>query len=400
MPNPSAPSGAHSRHGPLAGIRILDLSRLLPGPACTLHLADLGAEVIKVEDTGEGDYARKLGVRPGQTSTYFRAINRNKRSICLDLKEAAGREAFLRLAADAQVVVESFRPGVVDRLGVGYAQVAARNPAIVYCSITGWGQTGPNRDVAGHDLNYLALAGVLDQIGVAGGPPALSNLQIADLLGGALTAAMGILAALVEARSMGRGRHLDVAMADAAFAHQYFALHALATHGTLPPRGRDLLTGGVPCYQVYPSADGRYLAVGALETKFWHALCDALERPELKAKQFATGAEGKATQETMAAIFASKTQAHWVEALRHVDCCVAPVLTLEEAMRNEQFVRRGMVLGANENEFQFGPALRLSESEAFLAGPAPAQGEHTAEVLRAAGFTETEIAALAHATVA
>ncbi len=395
MPNPILSSGPAARPGPLQGIRVLDLSRLLPGPVCSLHLADFGAEVIKVEDPGEGDYARKLGVAPGQTSTYFRAINRGKRSICLDLKTPAGRDAFLRLASQAAVVLESFRPGVVDRLGVGYADVASRNPAVVYCSLTGWGQTGPNREVAGHDLNYLALAGVLDQIGEAGRPPALSNLQIADLLGGALTAAMGILAALVQARSTGQGRHIDVAMADAAFAHQYFALHALATYGRVPPRGSDLLTGAVPCYRVYPTADGRYLAVGALEPKFWRALCTAIDQTELLPAQFATGAAGHAAQTALTEVFASRTQAQWVEALRGIDCCVTPVLTLEEALRDEQFLSRGMVLGNDPENLQFGPALRFSESAPLQPGPAPAQGEHTREVLQEAGFSAAEIAALA-----
>ncbi len=382
------------RPGPLSGVRVLDLTRLLPGPVCTLHLADFGADVVKIEDTGEGDYARNLGVKPGETSVYFRAINRNKRSLTLDLKAAAGRAAFLRLTRTAQVVVESFRPGVVDRLGVGYAAVRAINPAVVYCSISGYGQTGPNRDLAGHDLNYLALAGVLDQIGNAGGPPALSNLQIADLLGGALTAAMGILAALVEARTTGQGRYLDVAMADASFAHQYFALHALAAWGHLPARGTDLLTGGVPCYQVYATQDGRYLAVGALEPKFWRALCEALECPELVQQQFASGEGGAATQAQLSALFATRTQAEWVRQLRGVDCCVTPVLTLEEAMREPQFTSRDMILGNTPQERQFGPALRFSDFTPAAPRRAPQQGEQSEEILREAGFSPDEILAL------
>lgn len=379
----------------LARLRILDLTRVRAGPTCVRQFADFGADVIKVEDTGEGDYARRLGVEAGQTSTYFRAINRNKRSIQLDLKQEAGRAIFLRLVQGAQVVVESFRPGVVDRLGVGYAEASSRNPAIVYCSISGYGQTGPNRDLAGHDLNYLALAGVLDQIGTAGGPPALSNLQIADLLGGGLSAAMGILAALVEARATGRGRHLDVAMTDASFAHQYFALHALSTWGKVPARGTDLLTGGVPCYQVYPAGDGRYLAVGALEPKFWQSLCAAIGRPDLVGQQFATGAAGIAAQAELQAVFSGRTQAEWVEALRGVDCCVTPVLTLAEAMQDAQFRSRGMVLGETLAEAQFGPAVRLSGAEFPAPKGAPAQGEHSKEVLREAGFEEEEIASLA-----
>jgi len=205
---------------PLDGVRVLDLSRLLPGPACTLHLADLGADVVKVEDTAAGDYARSLGLAPphggNAPSAFFRMINRNKRSLSLDLKADAGRGAFLRVAQRADVIVESFRPGVLDRLGIGYAAVAAINPRIVYCSITGYGQTGPYRDRPGHDINYLGYAGVLDQTGTAGGPPALSNLQVADLLGGALNASTAILAALFAAAKTGNGTHVDVAMTEAA----------------------------------------------------------------------------------------------------------------------------------------------------------------------------------------
>ena len=285
---------------PLDGVRVLDLSRLLPGPVCTLHLADLGADVVKVEDTGAGDYARSLGLAPtgdgrapsDAPSAFFRMVNRNKRSLALDLKATAGRDAFLRLAQRADVIVESFRPGVVDRLGVGYAAVAALNPRIVYCSITGYGQTGPYRDRPGHDINYLGYAGVLDQTGTSGGPPALSNLQVADLLGGAMNASTAILAALFGASRTGNGSHVDVAMTEGSLAHNIFALHAIETFGHAQPRGGDLLTGGVPCYGVYATQDGRYLAVGALEGKFWRALCEALDRPDLVAGQLATGRAG------------------------------------------------------------------------------------------------------------
>ena len=276
---------------PLDGVRVLDLSRLLPGPVCTLHLADLGADVVKVEDTGAGDYARSLGLAPtgdgsagsDAPSAFFRMVNRNKRSLALDLKASAGRDAFLRLAQRADVIVESFRPGVVDRLGVGYAAVAALNRRIVYCSISGYGQTGPYRDRAGHDINYLGYAGVLDQTGISDGPPALSNLQVADLLGGAMNASTAILAALFGASRTGNGSHVDVAMTEGSLAHNIFALHAIETLGHVQARGADLLTGGVPCYGVYATQDGRYLAVGALEGKFWRALCEAIDRPDLVA---------------------------------------------------------------------------------------------------------------------
>ena len=315
--------GGRGVTAPLDGVRVLDLSRLLPGPVCTLHLADLGADVVKVEDTGRRRLRARAGPRsdrrrtrpPDAPSAFFRMVNRNKRSLALDLKASAGRDAFLRLAQRADVIVESFRPGVVDRLGVGYAAVAALNPRIVYCSITGYGQTGPYRDRAGHDINYLGYAGVLDQTGVSGGPPALSNLQVADLLGGAMNASTGILAALFGASRTGNGTHVDIAMTDGSLAHNIFALHAIETLGHAQARGDDLLTGGVPCYGVYATQDGRHLAVGALEGKFWRALCEALDRPDLVAGQLATGRAGAAVRQQLAAIFAQQTQAHWIERL-------------------------------------------------------------------------------------
>lgn len=234
------------RAKPLAGIRILDLTRLLPGPVATLHLADLGADVIKIEDPQVGDYARTMGKGSGEDSAYFRMMNRNKRGLRLDLKQPEGREVFLRLAREADVVIESFRPGVVDKLGIGYAAVKAVNPRITYCAISGYGQDGPYRELAGHDLNYLGYAGLLDQIGTAGGEPAIPNFQIADLLGGALTAAMGILAAVIDAQRSGEGRYVDVSMTDSVLAHAYFAMLTLNERGRAAARGTICSPAGCP----------------------------------------------------------------------------------------------------------------------------------------------------------
>ena len=223
------------RAKPLSGVRVLDLTRLLPGAMATLHLADMGADVIKIEDTDAGDYSRTMGrVRDGMSDS-FRLLNRNKRAMRLDLKQARGREAFLRLAERADVVVEGFRPGVVAKHGVGYEAVSAVNPRVVYCSISGYGQDGPYAQRAGHDINYVGYAGVGDQIGTAESP-VVPNFQIADLLGGALVPAMGILAALVDARSSGKGRYVDVAMTDAALAHAIFPLLGFLEHGKAPVR--------------------------------------------------------------------------------------------------------------------------------------------------------------------
>ncbi|MGB8248719.1 MAG: CaiB/BaiF CoA-transferase family protein [Azonexus sp.] len=374
-----------SRPGPLAGIRILDLTRLLPGPVATLHLADLGADVIKIEDPQVGDYARTLGTGQGADSAYFRMINRNKRGLLLDLKKPAGVEVFLRLAETADVIVESFRPGVVDKLGVGYAAVTAVNPKIAYCSISGYGQDGPYKDLAGHDINYLGYAGVLDQIGREGGDPALPNFQIADLLGGALTAAMGILAVVLEAQRSGRGRYIDVAMTDSVLAHTYFSMLRLNDAGHSLPRGSDLLSGGLPCYAAYRCADGRHMAVGALEGKFWKTCCELLGRPAWIERQWDAGLRTE-----VAALFATRPRDDWAQLFAAVDCCVTPVLTPEEAVDDAQITARGMVL-RDDGLTQFAPPLKLSDHEFTIRQAAPKAGEHSAEILRAAGYSDTQI---------
>lgn len=380
---------------PLAGIKILDLTRLLPGPVCTLHLADLGAEVIKIEDTGAGDYARTmgLGAAPGEDSFFFRVVNRNKQSLRLDLKQAAGVDVFLRLAREADVIVESFRPGVVDKLGVGYTAVHAINPRIVYCAITGYGQDGPWRDRAGHDLNYIATAGVLDQIGNAGAAPAIPNLQIGDLLGGALTAAMGILAAVIGARATGAGRYVDVSMTDATFAHAYTGLLSLLARGATMPRGTDDLNGGLPGYGLYRTQDDRYLAVGALEPKFWQVFCDAIGRPELKPFGLARDADGVRTRGALDVLFASQPLAHWATLFETVDCGVTPVLSFEEALQHPQLKARGM-LPEVDGLPQFAPPLKLSGFDFAVRSPAPKVGADGTALLRAAGYSDEEIESL------
>jgi crotonobetainyl-CoA:carnitine CoA-transferase CaiB-like acyl-CoA transferase len=372
------------RAKPLHGVRVLDLTRLLPGPMATMHLADMGADVIKIEDTAAGDYARALA-----GGHLFRLANRNKRTLALDLKQPAGREVFLRLARDADAIVEQFRPGVMDRLGVGYAQIAAINPRIVYCAITGYGQDGPYRDAAGHDINYIGYAGVGDQIGTRE-TPVVPNFQIADLLGGALTGAMGILAALVDARATGQGRYVDVAMADAVLAHALLPLAGYLERGRAPERGDAMLSGGLACYNVYRTADGRFMAVGALERKFWDTLCDTLGCPELKAQHLVHGEAAKAR---LAEIFVTRTQAEWTRLFDGVDACVSPVLAIDEALAHAQFRARGMVV-AEGGTRGFALPIKFSDFTFDVARDAPAPGEHTREVLRSCGLDEPAIAQL------
>ena len=391
-------SPTEARPAPLQGIRVLDLTRLLPGPLSTQHLADMGAEVIKIEDTGAGDYARTLGPRVAKTTGLFLLVNRNKRSLRLDLKQPQGREVLLELATQADVLVEGFRPGVMERLGLGYKDLKAVNPALVYCAISGYGQFGPYRERAGHDLNYCALTGILDQTGPGGGPPAISNLQIGDLLGGAQSAVMGILAALLDARLRGEGRYLDVAMADCALAHNILPLAAWLAGGETRPRGEDLLTGALPCYGVYKTLDGRYMAVGALEAKFWRLCCQTLGRSDLIERHWVFSQEAEQVREELAAIFRTQPQAHWIELFEPVDCCVTPVLTLEEAMAHPQFRAREIFVRHNhptDGEIvQYGFPVKFSDFEFQVERPAPALGEHSEAILRESGLSAERIADL------
>jgi crotonobetainyl-CoA:carnitine CoA-transferase CaiB-like acyl-CoA transferase len=380
---------------PLGGIRVLDLTRLLPGAVCSMHLADMGADVIKIEDPGPGDYSRHR--RPGDKAglaPIFGQINRNKRSLKLDLKQADGVQTFMDLAANSQVVMEGFRPGVMARLGVDYPRVRDRNPAIVYCSLTGYGQDGPLRDAAGHDINYCGYAGVLHQIGSRDGPPAVPNFQIADLLGGSLSAAMGILAALVDAQRTGEGRYVDVAMTDCALAHNVVPVGRAVAEGAARPRGEDTLSGGLPCYGVYETADGGYMALGALEQKFWQAFCEAVGRPELIEHHMVSGETADRVRGEVAAIFKTASREDWTERLAGADCCATPVLSPEEARRDPHLRARGMFVDAGEvgvEVDQMAFPLHMSGFEFGVERGAPGQGEHSREVLREIGYADARV---------
>ncbi|MFT5644274.1 MAG: alpha-methylacyl-CoA racemase [Janthinobacterium sp.] len=336
---------------PLAGIRVLDLTRLLPGPVATMHLADMGAEVIKIEDTGAGDYARTMGLVRNVVSQFFVAVNRGKQFHKMNLKDAAERERVLLMVESADVLVESFRPGVMERLGLGWDVLRARNPKLVMCAISGYGKDGLYAQLAGHDINYIACAGMLDQNAGPDGRPALPNLQIGDLLGGAQIALQGILAALVAVKMQGQGRFVDISMTDAVLAHNIMPLVAVnnaAEDGRAIAPGRDLLTGGVPCYNVYRTRDQRYMAVGALELKFWELCCDVLARPDLKIRhwqlgQVVGGADALAVQAELDALFAQHTMMEWRDRFAASDCCVCPVLRMDEALQHPLFQTRNMV---------------------------------------------------------
>jgi alpha-methylacyl-CoA racemase len=364
--NPAMPAPIDQ---PLAGIRVLDLTRLLPGPVATMHLADMGAQVIKIEDPGIGDYARTMGHVRHSVSQFFLAVNRGKEFLRLDLKDASQRGRFLQMAATADVVVESFRPGVMDKLGLGWDILKQHNPKLVMCAISGYGQDGPLAHLAGHDINYIGTAGMLQQNVGPDGVPALPNLQVGDLLGGSQTALQGILAALLAVKMGGAGRFIDVSMTDAVFAHNIMPLVAVNNFGQPAPAGADLLTGGVPCYNVYRTADDRFMAVGALELKFWETCCEVLERPDLKTRHWSLGqpiggSDALAVKAELDAVFARQTLAFWSERFAGVDCCVTPILRADEAIRHPLFVARNMTQKAqHESEgeyFRTAPSVKFS----------------------------------------
>lgn len=384
---------------PLEGIRVLDLTRLFPGGYCTQMLADFGAEVIKVEDTGAGDYIRQAPpfyggeMDPGQTaSALYLSLNRNKKSIRIDLKNDQGRAAFLRLASDADVVVEGFRPGVTARLGVDYDALRQVNPGIVYCSITGYGQDGPFRDRAGHDINYQAATGILAMTGLKDGPPVLPAVQVGDLGGGALPAAFGILAALFEKQRTGKGQMVDISMTDGALAWLAMVAGRHFADGTAPRRGEMELTGGLACYMPYEAADG-WVACGALEPKFWKAFCEGAGHPELTENQF--DPPGSPGWEKVAAVFKSRTRDEWKAFNDEHDCCIEPILEVGEALGSDLARERGMVVEFEQPGVgpvrQVGSPVKLSETPADTSGPAPAIGADTVEVLRSAGMTDEEV---------
>jgi crotonobetainyl-CoA:carnitine CoA-transferase CaiB-like acyl-CoA transferase len=386
---------------PLSGMTVLDCSRLLPGPLCSMHLRDMGARIIKVEDTRAGDYVRHLGMPEGQINPVFDVLNANKESISLDLSQEQGRALFMRLLHSADVVLESFRPGVMQRLGLDFDSLKAQRPGLVMCSLTGYGQTGPWAQLAGHDMNYCAISGVLEQSGQAGQPPALSNFQIADIAGGALSAAMAILAALVgrlQQQLRGEspeGCYLDIAMTDCAFANHIIPLSKVNLAGRTAARGKDMLTGQRPCYDLYATSDGRYMALAALELKFWQRFCEAVKRLKWIERYQDVGAAAEELRQQVAALFASQPQCYWREQLLDADCCATPILTSAEAFEHPQLLAREMIHQLNNQagqRWQVPASAFAFTGERFCAsGGGPLQGEHSRAILQEIGITDADI---------
>ncbi len=386
----------------LSGIRVLDFTRLLPGPYCSMLLGDLGADVIKVEQPGIGDYARTMrkNFLRGGNAYNFLILNRNKRGLSLDLKRPEAVEIAKKLAAKSDVLLEGFRPGVMDRLGLGYEALKKENPRLIYCGITGYGQDGPYVDRAGHDINYVGYAGLVEMGGEPGEPPSLPGVQVADLAGGSLFAALGVLAALQARERTGQGQFVDASMMDGAFAVNFTAMaEQLALPDFDIKRGRTQLTGSVPCYGVYECSDGKSLTLGPLEEKFWETFCHKAGKPEWIEKRYPKELEESyKVRKEVAALLKTKPRKHWLDLLENEETCVGPALTPKEALSDPHVKARKLTY---ETEHPTGGPItqiafpvKLSATPATYTRPAPAIGEHTDEILGELGYSKDKIAEL------
>lgn len=366
---------------PLRGLKCLDLSRQLPGPFCSMLLADLGVDVLVISAPND-----PLGIG-------IPLIQRNKRSMTLNLKAQQGREIFLRLVREADILLEGFRPGVTERLGIDYPTLSALNPRLIYCSISGYGQDGPYRNKVGHDLNYLGYAGVLSVSGAAGQPPTVMPVQVADIGGGALMAAVGILAALFARHHSGKGQYVDISMLDGSVVWNVFHILMYLVRGSQPERGQTQLTGHYPCYAVYETKDGKYVTVGALEPHFWANLCERLGLSHFIGDQFAEGPRREEMFREFRKKFREKTREEWLQQLGDVDICFGPVNDIPEALADPQ-VRHRRIVEQQDGKLLLGCPIKLSENPPRRPQAPPSLGSHTDEVLSSLGFNPEAIADL------
>ncbi|WDP90837.1 MAG: CoA transferase [Desulfobacter sp.] len=369
--------------GALAGIKVLDLSRLLPGPFCSMILADHGAEVIAIEDG-----TKQAG------EIFFNGVNRNKRHMSLNLKSERGKAIFFRLARTADVILEGFRPGVVSRLGVGYDAVRAVNPGIVYCSITGFGQTGPLKDRVGHDVNFLCESGILDLMGEWGKPPAIPGVQMADIAGGAMNAAIGILLALVARNNTGTGQYIDISMTDGVAGFLILPQFFEQLFGMPQQRSKGMLSHRFACYNTYETRDGNYLALGAVEAVFWQRLCTLLDAPEYIPLQY-DETRREEVIDWLSDVFKSRTAAHWEDLLEGADVCCSRVKTMAEAMDGGLYRSREMVVDLPGHDGStlptIGVPVKLSATPGAVRTPPESFGQSTEAVLAELGYTREEI---------
>ncbi|MBE3589179.1 MAG: CoA transferase [Thermoanaerobacteraceae bacterium] len=377
----------------LDGVKILDLTRLLPGGYCTLLLADMGAEVLKIEDLGGGDPIRTMEpLVEGGESAYSYALNRNKKSIRLNLKDEKAQQIFKQLVKRYDVLVESFRPGVMDRLNLGYETLRLENPGLIYCSISGYGQDGPYRQRPGHDINYIATAGILGLTGNREGEPVIPAVQIADIGGGGMLAAIGILAALFRRERTGRGQYIDISMLDGVISWLTLYFGYYFTTGRKPERGNEQLNGGQICYNVYKTKDGGYISLGCLEQKFWDEFCRVIGREDLKHKRFSDREEDFAI---MKKLFSARTRDEFVALFKEADTCIEPVLDLHEVVNHPQVIHRRLfkeMPSVNGKHFKMVThPIKFSDTEERDDQMAPVLGQHTDEILTTLGYDEKQI---------
>jgi alpha-methylacyl-CoA racemase len=375
----------------LSGLKILDLTMNLPGPYLTWLLASMGADVVKVENPVGGDYARALGTgTSGGSSPFFDAVNRNKKSITLNLKHPEGRKIFLELLQTYDVLVEGFRPGTMDRLDLGFAATSQKQPRLIYVSISGYGQASPYRLRAGHDLNYLALAGIIGMTGTREGEPAIPGIQIADIAGGSLMGMTGLLAAVIQRERTGQGQFVDISMFDGALSMATMVFSGVELGMEAAEPGKMLLNGRFPCYGLYRTSDGRFMSLGALEPKFWANFCSALERPDLVSGQFG----GPDVVEAVKTIFHSRTQAEWIDLMKAHDACCEPVINIAETVESELVQARSMIGRGPDGMRYLGSPVKMSASPPAETIVAPGLGEHTDEILSSLGLNDDRLRSL------
>jgi crotonobetainyl-CoA:carnitine CoA-transferase CaiB-like acyl-CoA transferase len=382
--------------GPLQGIKILDLTRLLPGPLGAMMMADMGAEVIKIESPNFKDYARNFPPFLNKEAATYLAFNRSKRSLVIDYKKEEGKAILLELVKTADIVMEQFRPGVMDRMGLGYEDLKKVNPKIIYVSITGYGQTGPYRDKAGHDLNYISYAGVLGITGERNGAPVIPGIQTADIAGGSYMSVIACLAALQARHTTGVGQFVDVSMMDSVMPLTVTTHATFAATNQPQPRGSLFLSGGLANYNVYPCQDGKYIALGTLEPQFWMKFCQVTGKTEWLNKIAPTSEEAvQALYAEVKAFFETQPQQYWLDLSDQHDLLISPVYDMHEVEQDPQVQAREMIV---EQEHPtagkvktIGVPLKFSETKATPAWASPVFGADTQAILREAGYSEEQI---------
>jgi alpha-methylacyl-CoA racemase len=382
---------------PLSGIRILDLARLVPGAYASQMMADFGADVIKIEEPGSGDYSRSMQPSgPGGMGLYFLALNRNKRSVTLNLKSEQGRAIFLHMVNKADVVLESFRPGVLERLGLGYTQLKEQKRGIIYCAISGYGQDGPYQLRAGHDLNYAGYAGLVHSNRSTHGEPVMPPTQFGDLAGGGQMAMIGILTALVGRAQTGEGRKIDASMTEGLLSLFSLSATTYLNTGKVPRPGHSTLDGGLPCYNIYETQDGKHVTLAALEPKFWQTFCMRIGHLELLPLHMPVGpGEQNEARELLKAIFKARTRDEWLTELAEIDACVGPVYDIGEALNDAQAQAREVsITGSIDGEpFQSLSSFpRISDVKIEQRYAPPRLSEHTEEILQEYGYNSVDIA--------